>query len=107
MRYEWQCRRSSLPVKAMAHSMDQKPPKLAKIDHKTETQVSFKVTLLRNDSKFAKPGDLCLFDKIEVRRFVIPKERSTSLVYLKEKIRSIEVQPRNVECTKEGANSNA
>ena len=106
MRYEWQCRRSFLPVKAMAHSMEQKPPKLAKIDHKTEIQVSFKVTLLRNDSKFAKPGDLCLFDKIEVRRFVIPKERSTSLVYLKERIRSIEVQPRDAECTKEGVNSN-
>ena len=95
MRYEWQCRRSSLPVKAMAHTMDQKAPKLTKIDHKTESQVSFKVTLLRNDSKFAKPGDLCLFDKIEVRRFVIPKERSTSLVYLKERLRSLEVQPRD------------
>ena len=99
MRYEWQCRR-------MAHSMDQKPPKLAKIDHKTEIQVSFKVTLLRNDSKFAKPGDICLFDKVEVRRFVIPKERSTSLVYLKERVRSIEVQPRDAECTKVGTNSN-
>jgi hypothetical protein len=83
MRYEWQCRRSSLPVKAMAHPMDQKQSKVAKIDQKHEFQVSFKVTLLRNDSKFVKPGDLCLFDKIEVRRFVIPKDRSASLVYLK------------------------
>ena len=70
----------------MAHSMDQKPPKMAKIETKKEVKVSFKVTLLQNDSRFTK---MCLFNEIEVQRFVIPKDRRKSLVYLKEIIGSL------------------
>ena len=54
----------------MAHSMDQKPPKMAKIETKKEVKVSFKVTLLQNDSRYTA---MCLFNEIEVQRFVIPK----------------------------------
>ena len=77
--------------------MDQKPPKLAKIDHKTEIQVSFKVTILRTD-----PRADWEFDKVfEVRRFVVPKDRSASLVYLKERIRALYVnQIKNGESLK-------
>merc|ERR1739848_830484 len=41
--------------------------------------VSFKVSLLSEDSLI----------KTEVRRFVVPQDCSTSLIYLKEKIRTI------------------
>merc|ERR1739845_295042 len=41
--------------------------------------VSFKVSLLSEDS----------LTKTEVRRFVVPQDCSTSLIYLKEKIRTI------------------
>merc|ERR1712029_256077 len=42
--------------------------------------VSFKVSLLENEKSL---------EKMEVRRFVVPQDCSTSLVYLKEKIRNI------------------
>merc|ERR1712213_292051 len=42
--------------------------------------VSFKVSLLENEKSL---------EKLEVRRFVVPQDCSTSLVYLKEKIRNI------------------
>ena len=59
------------------------PKTLAKSDSKNEVQVSFKVTILRTD-----PRADWEFDKIfEVRRFVVPKDRSTSMIYLKERIR--------------------
>merc|ERR1712117_710257 len=46
-------------------------------------QVSYKVTLLANqDDKSSET-------KSEVRRFVVPQDCSTSMVYLKEKLRSI------------------
>ena len=75
----------------MAHSIDQKPPIIAKIYRKTpklikndnmkEEQVNFKVTLLEEH-----PECSWSFEKIEVRRFVVPKDRSTSMIYLKERI---------------------
>ena len=58
-------------------------PKSAEIDNKSETQ-DFKVTLLKNDTEWSD-----LFEKIEVRRFVVSKDRFTSLVYIKEKIRTL------------------
>ena len=58
-------------------------PKSAEIDNKSETQ-DFKVTLLKNDTEWSD-----LFEKIEVRRFVVSKDRITSLVYIKEKIRAL------------------
>ena len=58
-------------------------PKSAEIDNKSETQ-DFKVTLLKNDTEWSD-----LFEKIEVRRFVVSKDRITSLVYIKEKIRTL------------------
>ena len=59
---------------------------LEKIDNMNREQVSFKVTLLQKsedtiDSKFVN-----IIDKIEVRRFVIPKHHSKSVYYLKHKI---------------------
>ena len=71
---------------AMAHTtpLDQKPSTLVKNDNMKEEQVSFKVTLLEED-----PECSWNFEKIEVRRFVVPKDRSTSMIYLKEKIRSL------------------
>ena len=45
-------------------------------------QVSFKVTLREDVSDETK-------SKSQVRRFVVPQDCSTSLVYLKEKVRSI------------------
>ena len=66
----------------MHHSMDQKSPKVAKSDNINVTQ-AFKVTLLKNDSEWSD-----LFEKIEVRRFVVPQD-FISLVYIKEKIRSL------------------
>ena len=81
----------------MAHSMDQKPPKMAKIDNENEAQVSYKVTILRRD-----PECDWEFDKIfEVRRFALPKDGSTSLIYLKERIRALFVnQIKNGEILK-------
>ena len=70
----------------MAQSMDQKPP-MAKIETKKESKVSFKVTLLQNDSTLCTK--MCLFSVIEVQRFVIPKDRRKSLVYLKDMIGSL------------------
>ena len=67
----------------MDHSMDQKPPTLAKSDNMNVTTQAFKVTLLKNDSEWSD-----LFEKIEVRRFVVPQD-FISLVYIKEKIRSL------------------
>ena len=58
-------------------------PKSAEIDNKSETQ-DFMVTLLKSDTEWSD-----LFEKIEVRRFVVSKDRSTSLVYIKEKIRTL------------------
>ena len=77
--------------------MDQKPQTLAKSDNMNEVQVSFKVTILRVD-----PEADWEFDKIfEARRFVVPKDRSTSLVYLKERIRALFVnQIKNGESLK-------
>ena len=66
----------------MAHSMDRKTPKLIKNDNMKEEQVNFKVTLLEEH-----PECSWSFEKIEVRRFVVPKDRSTSMIYLKERIR--------------------
>ena len=66
----------------MAHSMDRKTPKLIKNDNMKEEQVFFKVTLLEEN-----PECSWNFEKIEVRRFVVPKDRSTSMIYLKERIR--------------------
>ena len=66
------------------HSMDQKPPILVKNDNMKEEQVSFKATLLEED-----PECSWSFEKIEVRRFVVPKDRSTSMIYLEERIRSL------------------
>ena len=43
-------------------------PKSAEIDNKSETQ-DFKVTLLKNDTEWSD-----LFEKIEVRRFVVSKD---------------------------------
>ena len=69
----------------MAHStsMDQKPSTLAKSDNMNKEQVIFKVTLLRKSST---DWD---FNKIEVRMFVVSEDRSTSLLYLKERIRTM------------------
>ena len=56
------------------------PPKLTKIkiENMNGDQVSYKVTLL-----FKQEND----EKTEVRRFVVPQDCSTSMVYLKEKLR--------------------
>ena len=56
------------------------PPKLTKItfENMNGDQVSYKVTLL-----FKQEKD----EKTEVRRFVVPQDCSTSMVYLKEKLR--------------------
>ena len=67
----------------MAHSMDQKPPKVAKIDNKNEAKVSFKVILL------TYLGANITSNQIEVRRFVLPQDRCTSLVYLRAKFMSL------------------
>ena len=58
------------------------PPKLTKIkiENMNGDQVSYKVTLL-----FKQEND----EKTEVRRFVVPQDCSTSMVYLKEKLRYI------------------
>ena len=53
-----------------------------KNDNMKEEQVFFKVTLLEEN-----PECSWNFEKIEVRRFVVPKDRSTSMIYLKERIR--------------------
>ena len=67
----------------MDHSLDQKPPKMAKIDNKNEAQVSFKVILLTH------LGANITSNQIEVRRFVVPRNRCTSLVYLRAKFTSL------------------
>ena len=57
------------------------PPKLTKIkiENMNGDQVSYKVTLLfKSQENHEKP---------EVRRFVAPQDCSTSMVYLKEKLR--------------------
>ena len=56
------------------------PPKLTKIkiENMNGDQVSYKVTLLFKEEKH---------EKNEVRRFVVPQDCSTSMVYLKEKLR--------------------
>ena len=54
-------------------------PKLTKVDTTMNgKQVSYKVTLLSNQDNETKS---------EVRRFVVPQDCSTSMVYLKEKLR--------------------
>merc|ERR1712018_238599 len=53
------------------------PSKISVPDQKTEN-VSFKVSLLKENG-----------EKSEVRRFVVPQDCSSSLIYLKEKIRTI------------------
>jgi len=58
-------------------------PKSTKIDTMNGEQVSYKVTLLANQGN--KNGET----KSEVRRFVVPQDCSTSMIYLKEKLRSI------------------
>ena len=57
------------------------PPKLAKIkiENMNGDQVSYKVTLLFKSQENN--------EKTEVRRFVVPQDYSTSMVYLKEKLR--------------------
>ena len=67
----------------MAHAMDKKPPKMAKIENKKEEKVCFKVTLLKKDSMYT---DLFMLDEIEARRFVVPNDCRKSLLYLKTKI---------------------
>ena len=56
-------------------------PKLTKVENMNGEQVSYKVTLLTNQDD--KSGET----KSEVRRFVVPQDCSTSMVYLKEKLR--------------------
>merc|ERR1719367_2452262 len=58
------------------------PPKLTKIkiENMNGDQVSYKVTLLFKEENH---------EKNEVRRFVVPQDCSTSMVYLKEKLRSL------------------
>merc|ERR1712110_984956 len=74
---------------ATAQSMDKvettliQTPKLTKVDTMNGDQVSYKVALLANQDN--KAGET----KSEVRRFVVPQDCSTSMVYLKEKLRSI------------------
>ena len=51
---------------------------------KNKSPSSFKVTLLEED-----PECSWNFEKIELRRFVVPKDRSTSMIHLKEKMRSL------------------
>merc|ERR1712061_483200 len=58
-------------------------PKLTKVDTMNGEQVSYKVTLLANQAP--KAGET----KSEVRRFVVPQDCSTSMVYLKEKLRLV------------------
>ena len=72
---------------AKVQSMDQvettlvQTPKLTKVENMNGEQVSYKVTLLANQDD--KSGET----KSEVRRFVVPQDCSTSMVYLKEKLR--------------------
>jgi len=74
-------------AEAKAQSMDQvkttlvQTPKLTKVENMNGEQVSYKVTLLANQDD--KSGET----KSEVRRFVVPQDCSTSMVYLKEKLR--------------------
>merc|ERR1712038_613310 len=74
---------------AKVQSMDQvettlvETPKLTKVENMNGEQVSYKVSLLANQDD--KAGEA----KSEVRRFVVPQDCSTSMVYLKEKLRSI------------------
>jgi len=58
-------------------TVDINPSKMSVPDQKTEN-VSFKVSLLKENG-----------EKSEVRRFVVPQDCSSSLIYLKEKIRTI------------------
>merc|ERR1712012_1461776 len=73
----------------MGQSMDQvettlvQTPKLTKVENMNGEQVSYKVTLLTNQD------DKSVDTKSEVRRFVVPQDCSTSMVYLKEKLKSI------------------
>ena len=55
------------------------PPKLTKTKNMNGDQVSYKVTLLFKSQENN--------EKTEVRRFVVPQDYSTSMVYLKEKLR--------------------
>merc|ERR1712066_641688 len=74
---------------ATAQSMDKvettliQTPKLTKVDTMNGDQVSYKVALLANQDN--KAGET----KSEVRRFVVPQDCSTSMVYLKEKLRFV------------------
>merc|ERR1712066_244482 len=74
---------------ATAQSMDKvettlfQTPKLTKVDTMNGDQVSYKVALLANQDN--KAGET----KSEVRRFVVPQDCSTSMVYLKEKLRLV------------------
>ena len=74
-------------AEAKAQSMDEvettlvETPKLTKVENMNGEQVSYKVTLLANQDD--KAGET----KSEVRRFVVPQDCSTSMVYLKEKLR--------------------
>ena len=74
---------------AKVQSMDQvettlvQTPKLTKVENMNGEQVSYKVTLLTNQDD--KSGET----KSEVRRFVVPQDCSTSMVYLKEKLRLV------------------
>ena len=76
----------------MAHSIDQKPPIIAKIENKKEEKVCFKATLLKKDSSCT---DLYLLDEIEARRFVVPNDCRKSLLYLKAKIHFLFKKPRS------------
>ena len=51
-----------------------------------EEQVSFKVTLLQQSAETFESEFVDLFDKIAVRRFNLPKYRSTSVEYLRHTI---------------------
>merc|ERR1712076_324319 len=53
------------------------PSKMSLPDQKITESVSFKVSLLKENG-----------EKSEVRRFVVPQDCSSSLIYLKEKIRT-------------------
>ena len=88
----------SIALVEMAESSDQKPRrfkfvKKTKIENKKEEKVCFKVTLLKKDSRYT---NLVMFPKIETRKFVVPNDRSKSLLYLKSKIHSLfEEHPTN------------
>jgi len=74
----------------MGQSMDKttiettliKSPKSTKIENMNGEQVSYKVSLLTQSGEGTET-------KSEVRRFVVPQDCSTSMVYLKEKLRSL------------------